>query len=477
MLLVACASRETRPPPPPAPPAHVTLFISTEVKGYLAPCGCSEAMRGGLSRAAFQIEAARREGQPVHFLEAGDGVFGTASLPEEALGQQKLKAQTLAAAWKVMGLDIAAPGPLDSVVGAEFLSSLALPTMQAGETRVIDGIGVVRANDAAQADALAATLHAKFTVALVAQPLSELLRAQPKHAQLVVSTHTGDAFAAEESRIAGGREVRFAQVQSKGRTLLRVDVYSHPGEGFEWLRGSDEQERELAALAERIETLRAQVNEPMLNPELKALRAAKLAEIIARREALAATPLPVPEKMSAATLRLIPLESSLPKDATVAALEKKYDADVGELNLAWAKQHGESCAAATKEKPGFVGSQTCIACHEAEGKVWLTTKHPRAYEALQSEGKQYHLDCVGCHVTGWKQPQGVCRIDQTEGRREVGCEMCHGAGSLHAASPTKTNITSDVTAATCTGCHDAENSPHFDFDAYVAKILGPGHGR
>ena len=106
-----------------------------------------------------------------------------------------------------------------------------------------------------------------------------------------------------------------------------------------------------------------------------------------------------------------------------------------------------------------------------------TTKHPRAYEALQNEGKQYHLDCVGCHVTGWKQPQGVCRIDQTEGRREVGCEMCHGAGSLHAAGPTKTNIKSDVTAATCTGCHDAENSPHFDFDAYVAKILGPGHGR
>ena len=107
MLLVACASRETRPPPPPEPPAHVTLFISTEVKGYLAPCGCSEAMRGGLSRSALVIENARKEGQPVHFIAAGDGVFGAAEIPEEARGQQKLKAQTLAAAWKAMGLDVA----------------------------------------------------------------------------------------------------------------------------------------------------------------------------------------------------------------------------------------------------------------------------------------------------------------------------------------------------------------------------------
>ncbi len=476
--MVACASRDTRPvPPPAAQPSQVTLFISTEVKGYLAPCGCSEAMRGGLSRSAFQIEQARKEGHPVHFIEAGDGVFGAATIPEEALGQQKLKAKTLAAGWKAMGLELAVPGSLDSTVGADFFSSLGLPRLAAGETRVLDGVGIVSANDAAQADALAATLHTKFTVALVAQPLADLLRAQPKHVQLVVSTHTGDAFAAEESRVAGGNDVKLVQVQSKGRTLLRVDVFLRPSEGFEWLRGSDEQERELSALAERIENLRAQVNEPMLNPELKKLRAAKLEEIIARRAELAATPLPVPDKTSAATLRLIPLESSLPKDATVAALEKKYDADVGEMNLAWAKTNGVSCPAATKEKPGFVGTKTCVACHEAEGKVWLTTKHPLAYEAIANEGKQYHLDCIGCHVTGWKQPQGVCRIDQTEDRREVGCEMCHGAGSLHATQPKKTNINRNVTAQTCTGCHDAENSPHFNFETWVEKVLGPGHGR
>lgn len=477
LLTLACASRDTRPTPPPTQPSQVTLFIATEVKGYLAPCGCSEAMRGGLSRAAFQLAQARQEGHPVHFVEAGDGVFGAAAIPAEALGQQKLKAQTLAAGWKAMGLDLAVPGPLDAAAGAEFLSSLALPNLPAGQTRVLDGIGVVSASDAAQAEALAEKLHAKFTVALVAQPLAELLRAPPKHAQLVVSTHTGDAFAAEESRIAGGNAVKLAQVQSKGRTLLRVDVFLRRAPGFEWLRGSDEQERELSALAERIELLRAQVNEPMLNAELKALRAAKLAELIARREALAATPLPVPDKTSAATLRLIPLESSLPKDATVAAREKKYDADVGALNLAWAKTNGVSCPEATKEAPGFVGTQTCIACHADEGKVWLTTRHPLAYTAIANEGKQYHLDCVGCHVTGWKQPQGVCRIDQTEGRREVGCEMCHGAGSAHVAEPKKTNINAKLDAKTCTGCHDAENSPHFDFDAYLAKILGPGHGR
>lgn len=108
--------------------------------------------------------------------------------------------------------------------------------------------------------------------------------------------------------------------------------------------------------------------------------------------------------------------------------------------------------------------------------MWQGTKHPHGYESLVSQGKQYHLDCVTCHVTGWKERGGVCRIDQVEGKTEVGCEACHGPGSGHVSVPVKATIVRPTSAQACTGCHDRENSPHFEFETYLPRILGPGHG-
>jgi hypothetical protein len=438
-------------------------------------------MRGGISRAAFQVAEARKAGAPVYLFDTGDGLFGAQQIPEEAVPQQERKAKALAEAWKAMGLTLRATGPLDDARGGTFREGLGLPELGSGAFQVIDGVGVISAPSPAAAQALAPGARqagARFVVAMVPLPFDQLLRVaiDAPEIDLFISSRSKDAFAAEESRLLGGT-TKVAQVQSKGRSLLRIDVFLRDGARTEWLRGDGERDRELYGLDQRVELLRTQINEPMLGEELKALRKGKLEEIIARRELLAETPLPVPEGKAAVTARFVPLESTFPKDPAVLALERAYDADVGLINLAWAKAHGVSCPPATKERRGFVGTKACFECHYEAEDIWRQTKHPRAYATLVEVGKQHHLDCVGCHVTGWQQPQGVCRIDETAGREEVGCESCHGPGDAHAKNPTKENIARGGGAATCTGCHDRENSPQFDFDRYVEKILGAGHGR
>lgn len=477
LLLAGCTAAK---PVPTSPPKKVTLFFSAEVRGFLGPCGCSENMRGGISRAAFQVAEARKAGTPVHLIDTGDGLFGSAQLPEDAVPQQERKAQALADSWKAMGLTLRATGPLDDARGAAFREGLKLPELQAGTFKVLDGVGVISAPTTAAAQALgpqARKAGARFVVALVPLPFEVLLREAIDASQLdlIVSSRSRDAFAAEESKVAGGA-TKVAQVQSKGRSLLRVDVFVKGDERIEWLRGDGERDRELYALDQRIELLRVQVNEPMLNEELKALRKAKLEEIISRRALLAETPLPIPEGKAAATARFIPLESNYPRDPAVQEVEKKYDVDVGQINLAWAKEKGMSCPPPTAERRGFVGTALCVTCHAEAQAVLNTTKHPNAYKTLVAVGKQHHLDCIGCHVTGWQQPGGVCRIDQTAGREDVGCESCHGPGDAHAKLPLKTNIARAVDPKTCVSCHDRENSPQFDFDAYLPKILGKGHG-
>ncbi len=485
LLAVGCTTKEARPSAPPAAAVQATLVISADVKGYLGPCGCSQNMRGGLSRAAHQVHLARQAGHPVFFLDAGDGLFAATALPDDAVPQQERKARALAAGWKAMGLATRAVGPFDDARGAAFREGLGLPETPQGTFTRLDAAGhalaVVSAGDVAQARqvaTLARRAGARVVVAFVPAPFEVLLResAEAHEVDLFVSSRPRDELAAEENRLGGGGP-KVAQLQSKGRSLLRVDLHLRGEGAVGWPRGDAEQARELRGLDERIELLRGQVNEPMMDEALRALRQAKLVELIARRQALAAEPLPLPEAGNVATARFLPLESTLPTQPEVEALERAYDVDVGLLNLAWAKAHGQSCEPATVERPGLVGSALCVACHPEAGAVWQRTKHPHAYASLAAKGKQHHLDCVGCHVTGWRQPQGVCRIDETAGREEVGCESCHGPGSPHLANPIKGTIARPALKRdVCVGCHDLENSPHFDFDTWLPKVLGPGHG-
>lgn len=480
--LASCTTRDVRPAPGPT---KVTLFFTAELKGYIAPCGCSENMRGGIARTAHVIASARSATDALFYFDSGDGFFGAAAIPGEAVAQQERKAKALADAFKAIGLTARAPGPLDDARGAKFRSSLGAPELAAEAVTMLDAKGhrlaVISAADLARAIPLAKKARAdgaSFVVALVPQPFEVLLRGvlDAGDVDLVLASKAKDELSADENKLVGG-VTRVAQVQSKGRSLLRVDLVLRDGNRVEWLKGSAEKERELGALDQRIELLRTQVNEPMLGEQLKALRRAKLDELTQRRAALADEPLPVPGDRNAASFRLVPIESSLPREPAVAAIETSYDEAVGALNLAWAKEHGEDCEPSTPLNPGYVGSAVCLGCHKDAAAVWRKTKHPLAFEALTAQHKQYHLDCIACHVTGWKQPGGVCRVDRTESREEVGCEACHGPGYRHVILPTKETTARRRDKDVCLRCHDHENSPHFDFDQYVERILGPGHGK
>lgn len=487
LLLAACSAKE-KEVRPAAPQLKAKLFVTAELKGYLGPCGCSENMRGGIERTAFQVVQSRQlGGPPVFFIDSGDALFGAAKIPEDAAPQQGRKAKALAEAFTLMGLSTRAVGPLDDAQGEEFRKSLGLPELPEAQLKLLDlggeklaVINAQKVSEVAPRAAAARAQGAKFVLALLQQPFDVVSKATADGipgVDFVLATRSKDEFSAETSKLVrSGTPI--AQLQSKGRTLLELEVtLGDPSEKFQLLRGATETERELAGLDQRIELLRAQVNEPMLADELKALRKAKLEEVIARREALSAAPLPVPEGKNVFTVRFIPIEASFPALPEAQALVTAYDRDVGQINLAWAKEHGKDCPAPQKGQPGYVGSAACRDCHEEAFPVWESSKHAVSYATLEKVGKNHHLDCIGCHVTGWQQPGGTCRIDRVEGRENVGCESCHGPGAVHVADATDANIGKGNEPKACAGCHDAENSPHFGFDAYVAKITGPGHGQ
>jgi hypothetical protein len=131
-------------------------------------------------------------------------------------------------------------------------------------------------------------------------------------------------------------------------------------------------------------------------------------------------------------------------------------------------------------KPAYVGPDTCKRCHFKQWKSWKKTGMARSLEVLRpgkalEKKKASGLDastdygkdpkCLRCHVTGHGAESGY--RDGVERLGSVGCEACHGPGSLYVkvmegnerfgrTEIHRLGATCPPTAAQCAGCHARE---------------------
>src|SRR5262245_16902004 len=144
----------------------------------------------------------------------------------------------------------------------------------------------------------------------------------------------------------------------------------------------------------------------------------------------------------------------------------------------------------------YVGSGRCRSCHLAEHQSWSTTRHGSALANLAAADSaavaamaaklkvklttppEKTDACVVCHVTGMSLPGGYPGADSTAHANlsAVGCESCHGPGSLHVSAPfsmKKTVIQRVPSAKLCMQCHTGVTSPAFDYDSTRMKAAHP----
>lgn len=109
--------------------------------------------------------------------------------------------------------------------------------------------------------------------------------------------------------------------------------------------------------------------------------------------------------------------------------------------------------------------------------MWDASGHAKAYATLQRDFKEYNLDCVSCHVTGYGKPGGST-VTWNAKLQNVQCEECHGPGSLHAKDPGKKGLITvkPPTEMCVSACHHPPHVEGFDPVAKMKNILGPGHG-
>ena len=123
-------------------------------------------------------------------------------------------------------------------------------------------------------------------------------------------------------------------------------------------------------------------------------------------------------------------------------------------------------------------SETQFGCNKPpEHEAWTGMSHSKAFLSLSPEQRAGGKDekgraCVRCHVTGYGEKGGFVSEEKTPKLVNVGCESCHGPGSLHFqlmfanlgedTMPEDKKIRKSVT---CTGCHN----PHMSFKKKYGK--------
>ncbi|NVB37852.1 hypothetical protein G6O69_08400 [Pseudenhygromyxa sp. WMMC2535] len=510
---------------------EIDLFAFGRQLGTVAPCGCTTDPLGGLQYAFGYIEAESEAGQRL-ILEPGSFLFPDPEGPEgpvdeAAWAQAAERAKLLQSRFSQLDGLVSGLGPTDYAepeAGAESLATFPLPRVLgnvaptegagAGEgaanpagvepLRVISlGHGLEAAVtvvvDPALAEAARGSWAADFpALQAPVEALAGLAPALAKADLQVVVVH-GPRDLAETV----AREVEGLDVVVMGGVLENADLGrlgSAPVQiGQTWLLQPGDRGQSISHLTfslspelpegELPESWTLQPSATQLTAELERLEsklaklaedpaadAAFLARLEADRDALKSQleDPSIPAEVAGAVITAqTKVSCRLPEDDAAKTALSRYDGWVAQKNAE--RFAGVKPPEPAPGKPGYVGVEACADCHEEAVALWKTTVHAGAYETLAVANKQYDLSCVGCHVTGFREPGGS-EVVENEGLRDVQCEQCHGPGSLHVEDPRTDNIQLEPPRSLCLGCHTQDHSDTFDFEPYLRDVLGEGHG-
>ncbi|MCC6213830.1 MAG: hypothetical protein IT376_03105 [Polyangiaceae bacterium] len=514
-----CGScRRTRPPEaaPPPPPA-IRLFVLGGVAGALEPCGCQKDMLGGLDHVAALVRARGGEAAGWATVAAGPQFFMEPRLEPARRQQDEWKAGAIADALRAIELRAWAPGMNDWAAGGVALGELrersggvalaanltAAPALEGVRIAEVggvkvgfvglslprsplgspDGVAIAEARPAlGRGIAELEERGARVRVALLAMPRGEALRlaeAEPTLDLVVIGKpwDKGEGNDAPTPAVLVGSTL-VVEPPNHAQAVAIVDLHLRgpgplaDGHGLEAGERRASLERRIAELEQRLATSADPASGA--RAEDVAARRVDLERARAELGGLPAGSPPAAGNYFRYELALVREAAGV--DPTVAAAMGTLYRRINEHNREAFRDRKPAEVPAGES--GFVGVERCATCHASAVEFWRRTPHSRAYATLESQHKQFNLECVGCHVTGYDRPGGST-VTHVAGLEAVQCENCHGPGSRHVGNPgSSAYITRRPAENLCAGqCH---HSPHVlpDWNAADAlrKVVGPGHG-
>jgi hypothetical protein len=496
----------------------VRVYFLSDLAGAIEPCGCQKDMLGGLSHFGALVAAEKTKAKGAVVAAVGPLFFMEETLAKERVEQDTWKAEALASGLKNLGLTAFAPGLNDWSAGAPTLAKLregsgaallganlsgaqtagavARTTREIGGVKVaflgvsvpktskrsVDGVTIDEASVALAKEAKAARADgARIVIGLAAMNRADAIRAAESVPELDVlaigsPALEGDTNDDPKAPLFIG-PVLIVEPSNHLTRAAAVDFYLRDGGRF--VDGSGlSRAQEVTDLTTQIDDLDRRIanweKDPAFDKKDIAAQKTRLADMRAKLKK-AQEPPPAP-KGSFLRYTLFDVREDLGKDKAVADSLAAYYKRVNDFNKT--KFADLKPVAPAKGSPYFVGVEVCKVCHDAPYAQWKTEGHAKAYETLVKGSKNFNLDCVSCHVTGYDKPGGST-VTAVAGLEDVQCENCHGPGSQHVDDPYSFPLLDKdkVNEGVCTQCHHPPHTSVFEFKSRIEKILAPGHGK
>lgn len=280
----------------------------------------------------------------------------------------------------------------------------------------------------------------------------------------------GDALKAVMDRV---NDIPIYRLEPRGGYLGRIDyVLANTKKPIKFTLSSerDEIEQRMERLISRILQIKSEMassgrREEMRLKELKFLET-KQKELEKKLVAY--------EKENVYRYTAIPVQLAVEDDPRVMKGVEQYRSESAKLYMPKASSvpekgltEKEMLTRIPKESL-YVGALNCKKCHEINYRNWLKTKHAKATQTIEASPKYAQEECLMCHSTGYgKMGEYITTDDVPFYLKGVQCEACHGPGKGH---PGKGKMVRKVTLGICRNCHTKDQSPAFNYLAYLEKV-------
>lgn len=500
----------------------VRLYVLSNPAGALEPCGCSKDQLGGAKHLAAYLASQKDAAEASLLVGAGPLFFMDPVLDKDRATQDTWKGEALSQAVAAMGLTAWAPAQNDWAGGKDLFAKLresskgtflaanlsgadgitgsklvevngikigiiGLSNPAAGLGKAPDGVTVSPPVDALKREVAELKKQgARALVCLAAIPRGDALRLidEVKDLSLLVLGKPSDRGDGNDKQKPATLVDKTLVVEMANhlQSVAVVDLFVREPSGSTGLvsfadAGGVAKSEELVSVSERIRDLEARINgwqnDKSVDQKDVAARKKDLEDLRTQKMKLEITD--APPTGSFFRYASVEVREKLGEDKAVSDATLGYYKRVNEHNKVAFKDRVPE--AVEKGQASYVGVDECSSCHKEERAVWDKTQHAQAYPTLQKAFVEYNLECVGCHVTGYDKPGGST-VTHVEKLENVGCEVCHGAGSLHVKEPAKKGlIAAKPDLKKCVSeCHHPPHVDGFDPTVKVQSILGPGHG-
>lgn len=443
----------------------LVVYFTSDTRGLLRRCGCSEGQSGGMSARASWLKSVREPGRSI-VVDGGDTFYDGLNGRSGSESFRMLKAMTIAEAMGAAGTDASTVGEYDLADGLSFLkdatAGAGFPFLSANLLDCPDGKDCASPFPAYTVKELGGlkvgiigALDERFPYGSFPASFGGL-RVTP---QADAVNALADRLRHETDVIVLLGHESIADVKEVAAGLHNVDVI---------VQGHSQ---------EQLEELEYTGGPVIVKGFLMGKHIGRLALWLKEPDCEAS-----PGRVEKAELTVTLLDESILPDPKVESIISGFRTTLKDRAVA---------GGGDKLLPpvGYVGPEACAGCHRQSYDNWSLTGHAHAMASLDKTADQFDPDCLPCHTTGYEFSElpkkavddKVIIPYKHSGIYNVTCESCHGAGEGHVARWTSGYTTDksadlvvrDVPEEKCMSCHDEVNSPYFSYEDY--KLKGGAH--